>query len=176
MDGRIGVLELPGSWCLPRLAELSNLRQQHEAGSAGASGSLQALSAANAPHPLPDLIRRLPPPTPPRNFGLGPSLVQIAQAAPAAQTNAPFTTPTNAVSQPLEPDQEEAQREAFSDWDSDSGDEVLTQKELEKCHMRFEKEDAQVERNASRFAAIRPAFGHKVLPQHARTLNQMQEI
>lgn len=64
----------------------------------------------------------------------------------------------------------------IGEWESDSDDDVLTEDQRAACDKRFAKEDAQVERHASRFAAITPAFGHKVLPQHERLPNKTQEI
>lgn len=51
-------------------------------------------------------------------------------------------------------------------WDPDSGDEELTEKQRIECDKRFAEEGAQIKRHESRFAAVTPAFGHEVLPQH----------
>lgn len=62
------------------------------------------------------------------------------------------------------------------EWTSESEDETFTMKQLDACEARFKREKGQIKRNASLFAVVNPAYGHNVLPQHARLLNKMQEI
>ncbi|WP_313456997.1 hypothetical protein [Stenotrophomonas sp.] len=61
------------------------------------------------------------------------------------------------------------------EWDSESEDEPLTLWEIEDCDARFEGETNQVTDHESRFAAVTPAFGHKVLPQHQQLLDRLPD-
>lgn len=57
-------------------------------------------------------------------------------------------------------------------WESDSEDEILAEDQRVACDKRFDREEAQIERHASRFAAVTPAYGHKVLSQHKALLHR----
>ena len=173
MDRGIGVLELPRSWCLPRLAEVIASRQQRES----TAETLPALSASNSPHPLPDLrCRPSPPALPLRNIELGASLMQIESMANTSRLPV-YTSPVPPPSdeRPFEPHVRRFE-DYHGQWISDSEDEALTSEQLDACDTPSNRENEQVKRHAALFAVVNPAHGHKLQPRHAHRGNQMQEI
>lgn len=161
MDGRIGVLELPVSWRLPRLSEVT----ASSAGS-GYTAISTVLTASNAPSPLWHAAQQLPPPQP-GSAELNASLLHVAQARVSIHSTCTTEVPTLGHAS--------ASSLYISDWDSDPEEEPLSELDLMECERRFIREGEQVERNASRFAAQRPAYNHIVLPEHQRLLDKRHD-
>ncbi len=165
MNGRIGVLELPASWQLPRLSAVTAAST-----GSGYTAISTALNASNAPSPLQNATKQLPPP-PPAAVELNASLLHVAQAS--ASTYAAYAHPS-ATEVPT-CGHTSAPTPYFSDWDSDPDEEPLSALELMECERRFIREGEQVERNASLFAALHPAHNHTVLPEHQRLLDMRRD-
>lgn len=164
MNGRIGVLELPASWQLPRLSAVTAAST-----GSGYTAISTALNASNAPSPLQNATKQLPPP--PGAVELNASLLHVAQAS--ASTYAAYAHPS-ATDVPT-CGHTSAPSPYFSDWDSDPDEEPLSALELMECERRFIREGEQVERNASLFAALHPAHNHTVLPEHQRLLDMRRD-